>query len=80
MYMDEPPLMGSDSQPAVAIPQQLLRIDLAVGKESVAIHRAVNRNCAEFIGDDLLEPCAEMPNISRPSPEAAISPTRACVG
>ena len=67
MYMDEPPLVGSDPETSIAVPEQLIRIDIAVREQSIRIGCASNRVRFDVVADELHESCAVMAINSRPS-------------
>ena len=52
MYMDEPTLMGSDPETSIAVPEQLIRIDLMIREQRIAIDCAMDRvRFNSFAGD-----------------------------
>src|SRR5690348_15065267 len=57
MYVEKPPLVGSNPKTPITVPQKLVRIDLAVRKQRIPIHRAVNRIRFELVRNQLLESC-----------------------
>ena len=58
MYMDEPPLVGSDPETSIVVPEQFIRIDFTVRQQRIRIDCAANRVRFDFVADDLLESCA----------------------
>jgi len=57
MYMDEPPLYGSDPETAIAVPEEPIRIEIAVRERSVRIDWASNGIWFEVVTDELQESC-----------------------
>src|SRR5271165_2682820 len=56
--MDESPLYGSDPETAIAVPEESIRIEIAVREQSVRIDRASNGIRFEVVTDELQESCA----------------------
>jgi len=57
MYMDEPPLYGSDPETSIAVPEESIRIDIAVREQSVRIDWPSNGIWFEVVTDELQESC-----------------------
>ena len=57
MYMDEPPLYGSDPEASIAVPEESIRIEIAVREQSIRIACASNRIRFEVVTDELHESC-----------------------
>ena len=62
MHMDQPALVGSDPETSIAVPEQLIRIDVAVGQRRIGVHGAANRVGFEFVTNDLPESSTSDPN------------------
>ena len=58
MYMDEPPLYCSDPETTIAVPEQSIRIDIAVREQFIGIVCASNRIRFNFVADELQHACA----------------------
>ena len=77
MYVDKPPLVGSDPETSVAVPEQLIRIDIAVREAAHSRFIALRIGYGfEFVGDDLPESCAAHADDQSPSSDLVISPSR----
>jgi hypothetical protein len=53
--MNEPPLYGSDPEASIAVPEQSIRIDIAVTQELVPVDWASNRIRSDLIVGELQE-------------------------
>jgi len=53
--MDEPTLLGSDPETSIAIPEQFIRIDIAVRERSIRIDCAWNWIRGDFAAGELHE-------------------------
>ena len=62
MHVDQPPLVGSDPEPSIAVPEQLIRINFAVGQRRIGVQGAANRVGFEFVTNDLPESSTSDPN------------------
>src|SRR5215471_18699086 len=62
MDMDEAPFVRSDPYTSIAVPEQFIRIDLAVVKESISIDWTADRVRFDFVGNELLEACVAYSN------------------
>ena len=58
MYMDEPPLHCPDPEASIAVPEQSIRIDIAVREQFIGIDCASNRIRFNFAADELQYACA----------------------
>src|ERR1700687_2080590 len=55
MHMNQPALIGSDPETSAAIPEQLIRIEIAVGEDRIRVDGAVNRVLFKLIAGNLFE-------------------------
>src|SRR5579863_2362991 len=55
MNVDQPPLVGSDPETSIAVPEQLVRMDVAVGQRRIGEHGAANRVGFESVTNHLPE-------------------------
>ncbi len=53
--MDKPPLVGPDPETTIAVPEQFIRINIAVREQRIGIDCAANRVAFEFVAHDLLK-------------------------
>jgi hypothetical protein len=56
--MDQSSIHGSDPEASIAVPQEFIRIDIAVRKQSARIDCASNRIRFDFAASELQESCA----------------------
>ena len=62
MHVDQPPLVGSDPEASIAVPEHLIRMDVAVGQRRIGTHGAANRVGFEFVSNDLPESSTHDPS------------------
>src|SRR5208283_4636645 len=58
MYMNEPPLHCPNPEASIAVPQQSIRIDIAIREQFIRIDFASNRIRFNFVADELQHACA----------------------
>ena len=58
MYVDKPPLVGSDPEPPITVSQELVRIDVVIRKQRIPIGRAINTVWFELVPKQALESCS----------------------